>query len=87
MFENIMQDLSSGKVDIVATALTRTEERLEITNASVEIYPNYEEMAFAVFYTSKDNPNLTKAIDNVIIEIQLDGIVDEILEKYDTKRY
>lgn len=86
IFEEIISDLESGKIDLAATALSYTEQRQSIVNASIEVYPFFteEEGEFAVFYTSKNDPKFTQLINEEIAKLQNDGTIDKIIKKYDT---
>ena len=74
--------LQAGQVDAVCTNLAVVENMVEGTYSDAEIVKTVatgENYAVAI---SKDNPNLTAAINGALAELKADGTIDSLLEKY-----
>ena len=78
---NAIEALKTGKVDCVvidnepAKAFVAANEGLTILETEFAV----EDYAIAV---SKDNPELTEAINGALAELKADGTLDAIIEKY-----
>lgn len=89
--EAVFQDLASGRIDAVIDSVAATTHRLE--NAPIEgaeIVPLKADPRIPVtarpgqlnWPTSKDNPELTEALNDQIAKMHEEGLIAETLQKY-----
>ena len=78
---NAVEALKKGKVDCVVIDNNPAKAFVEANEGLVILETSYAEEDYAIA-TSKDNPDLTAAIDEALVKLIEDGKVQEILDKY-----
>ncbi len=76
-----VEALKKGKVDCVVTDNNPAKAYVSVNEGLVILDSAYTEEDYAIA-TSKNNPDLTKAIDEALKELIEDGSVQEVLDKY-----
>ena len=76
-----VQALVGGKVDAVVIDNNPAKEFVKANKGLVLLDTAYAEEDYAIG-VSKDNPELTKAVNTALKELKEDGTVDKIIEKY-----
>ena len=78
---NAVEALKKGKVECVVIDNNPAKAFVEANEGLVLLDTSYTEEDYAIC-TSKENPELTKAIDEALVELIEDGSVQAVLDKY-----
>jgi polar amino acid transport system substrate-binding protein len=85
----VYQDLSNGRLDVAVMAVNEAAHRLEensdlsyVTLEETELIEATQHPSVTNLPHTKDNPELTEAINTYLDGIRQDGTLAEILEKY-----
>lgn len=78
---NAVEALKAGKVDCVVIDNNPAKAFVEANEGLVLLDTAYTEEDYAIC-TSKENKELTEAIDQLLVELIEDGSVQEVLDKY-----